>query len=161
MKKQLIAMVGLPRSGKSTQARELSKALAAPIVNRDCIRLALHGQRYASEAEPMTRAIYRIMIASLFLAGHEVVIADETHFSRAARDFVRSGSWETRFYEITTSPEVCKARAGTTDQRDLVPVIAMMWARREPLQEDEPRYSGYRANPMHWNDYCQEQNNAY
>ena len=134
----LIAMHGYPRSGKSTIARNLSRELAAPIVNRDNIRLALHGQIYAAEAEPMTRAIYKIMIHSLFLAGHEYVIADETHWSRAARDFVRDGPWQTQFYWVPTNDKECLKRAAETNQPWLFEVIEDMSLRHEPLEDDEP-----------------------
>lgn len=135
---RLIAMHGLPRSGKSTIAQELSKYYhGAPIVNRDAIRLALTDQVYVGKAEPFTRAIYKVMIASLFLAGHEYVIADETHYSRAARDFVRDGPWETCFYVVPTSAAECVVRANKTNQPWLLDVIPAMAARHEPLQDDE------------------------
>lgn len=139
---KLICMVGLPRSGKSTIVRELSKQYAAPIVKKDDIRLALHGQVYVGLAEPFVRAISKVMIHSLFLSGHEVVIADETHYSRAARDFVRDGQWQTVFYEVPTPPEVCHERAEATGHTWLHAVIDDMWARRDPLGEDESRYDG-------------------
>ena len=128
-------MVGLPRSGKSTISRELSKRLGAPVVNRDAIRLALHGQRYSPAAEPMVKTFSRYMIEALFLAGHDVVICDETNYSRAARQALK-GEWETRFYPVLTSPEVCKERAVLTGQADLIPVIDAMYARREYLTDE-------------------------
>lgn len=138
MSKHLIAMMGLPRSGKSTIARELSKSLGrAPIVNADAIRLALHGQRYQALAEPMVRALKLLMIRSLFLGGNDVVICDETHYSRAARDYVKSTEWGTYFYFINTPPSVCIQRAIDTGQPDLVQVIEGMVARYEPLGDDE------------------------
>lgn len=134
----LIAMVGLPRSGKSTIAKKLSKSLHAPIVNRDCIRIALHGSVYEESAEPMTRAIYKIMIESLFRAGHEWVIADETHYSQAARDFVKKrGWWDTKFYVVPTPSDVCIERAIETNQPWLPPVISQMARRWEPLGPDD------------------------
>lgn len=136
----LIAMKGLPRSGKSTIVRELSRQYAAPIVKKDDIRLALHGKVYESLAEPMVRAISKIMIHSLFLSGHEWVIADETHYSRAARDFVRDGPWETYFYEVNTPRDVCLQRALDTGHTWLLPVIDDMVKRHEPLGDDESRY---------------------
>lgn len=137
----LIASVGLPRSGKSTILKDLSRKLGAPIVNRDAIRLALHAHVYIPEAEPMTRAIYKIMIAALFEAGHETVLADETHYSRAARDFVRDGPWDTEFLVVDTSPEICIARAHATNQPWLPPVIEEMVRRYEPLGSDEVEYA--------------------
>lgn len=136
----LIAMVGLPRSGKSTIVKELMKKHTAPVVRRDDIRLALHGQRYISSAEPFIKAISDVMIRSLFLSGHEVVICDETNYSRAARDYHRSPAWKTVFYLVDTSPDICKQRALDTNQPDLLPVIDEMYKRYEPLGNDEERY---------------------
>ncbi len=138
----LICMMGLPRSGKTTIVRELMKKHNAPVVRRDDIRLALHSQRYVSSAEPFVKAISDVMIRSLFLSGHEVIICDETNYSRAARDYHKSENWNTVFYEVPTSPEICQDRAVATGQPDLVPVIAAMWERREPLGDDEVRYAG-------------------
>lgn len=136
----LICMQGLPRSGKSTIARDLSRQWAAPIVSKDSIRLALHGMPYVALAEPMVRAISRIMVQSLFHVGHEVVIADETHVSRAARDFMKEGPWQTEFYEVTTPMEICVQRAIETEQPWLVDVIPEMAARYEALGDDEVKY---------------------
>ena len=136
----LIAMYGLPRSGKSTIVKELSRQYAAPIVKKDDIRLALHGQVYEALAEPFVRAISKVMIHSLFLSGHEWVIADETHYSRLSRDFVRDGPWRTLFYEVDTPAAVCIERAIKTGHTWLPPVIEEMVARHEPLDVDEPRY---------------------
>lgn len=140
MKPLLIAMVGLPRSGKSTISRELAKKLGAPIVNRDAIRLALHGQRFEAKAEPMVKAISQYMIEALFLTGHEVVIVDETNYSKAARNAMRSSKWETRFYPVPTDPETCIQRAYATNQADLELVIRSMWARNEPLEKSDLIY---------------------
>lgn len=131
--------MGLPRSGKSTHAKLLSKILEAPIVRKDAIRLAMHGTAYSSLAEPLVRAISLIMVRSLFLSGHKTVIADETHYSRAARDFMRDGDkeWDTKFHYINTPPSVCMERAIKTDQAYLIPVIEEMVKRYEPLGDDE------------------------
>ena len=137
----LIAMVGLPRSGKSTLSTTFSKAIGAPIVRRDAIRLALHGQRYATDAEPMVKAMSLYMIKALFEAGHDRVIYDETCYSRAHRDSIKSDKWDTVFWEVPTIPEVCKYRAVVTYQTDLIPVIDEMAKRFEPLGDDEVRIS--------------------
>lgn len=137
MSNLLIAMVGLPRSGKSTIVKKLAKTLGAPIVQRDAIRLALHGERFQIEAEPMVKAMSVYMIRALFLAGHQTVICDETNFSRAARNAVKSADWKTEFYFVGTRPEVCKERAVATGQPDLVPVIEEMNTRWEPFEDGE------------------------
>src|SRR5213083_2622687 len=106
----LIAMKGLPRSGKSTLSAKFAKQTGAPIVRRDAIRLALHGQAYLSEAEPMVKTMSLYMIRALFLSGHQVVICDETNFSKAARAALLDSRWETIFYEVDTHPDICKER---------------------------------------------------
>lgn len=136
----LIAMKGLPRSGKSTIVAKLSLELGAPIVRRDAIRLALHGQRYIHDAEPMVKAISLYMIRALFEAGHTEVICDETNYSQAARDSLMDERWETVFYIVDTPPEVCKERAVMTGQPDLIPVIDSMVARHEPLRTTDTIY---------------------
>ncbi len=138
----LIAMMGLPRSGKSTITAKLSKHLGAPIVRRDAIRLALHGQRWEANAEPMVKAMSLYMIRALFEAGHEVVICDETNYSRAARTSLTdpAGRWQVKYYPVLTSPDVCKERAVATGQSDLIPVIDEMFARYEALGPTEEVY---------------------
>lgn len=131
----LIAMMGLPRSGKSTIAKQLSKLFGAPIVNRDAIRLAVHGQRYASQAEPLIKSLDIYMIRALFGAGHEIVICDETNYSNGARLHLNDpDKWTTVFYPVTTSKEVCQERAVHTGQDDLVSVIEDMSRRYTPLE---------------------------
>ena len=141
-KPTLIAMKGLPRSGKSTIVANLSKQLGAPIVRRDAIRLALHGMRYQHEAEPMVKALSLYMIRSLFEAGHEVVICDETNYSQAARNALMDDKWETIFYIVDTDAETCKNRAVLTNQPDLVSVIDEMVARHEPLKTTDIIFVG-------------------
>lgn len=72
------------------------------------------------------------MIESLFLAGHETVICDETNFSSAARESLRSEDWDTVWYPVLTPLRECQRRAVMTNQSDLVPVIQEMWNRWEP-----------------------------
>lgn len=136
----LIAMVGLPRSGKSTIAAQLRNLYGYPVVSRDALRLVMHGQRYAIEAEPMVKAVSRYMIGALFGAGHMTVLCDETNYSQAAREALQDDKWRVEFYEVTTSKEVCQERALATNQADLVPVIEAMAARYEPLEDHEVKY---------------------
>jgi predicted kinase len=141
MNKTLLALHGLPRSGKSTICETLRKRLGAPVVRRDAIRLALHGQRYLSEAEPMVKAMSLYMIRSLFEAGHEVIVCDETNYSLAARNSLRDPGWFTIFYPVDTPPEVCIERAIATGQPDLIPIIKNMHLRHEPLQVWEEKFA--------------------
>ena len=107
--KKLILTVGLPRSGKSTWAKEQG----FPIVNPDAIRLSLHGQRFQPEAEGFVWAIAYLMADALFKAGHDTVIVDATNITKKRRQ-----SWIDKFTDchvkyvaINTTELVCIERA--------------------------------------------------
>ncbi|HDZ36844.1 MAG TPA: hypothetical protein ENH62_00895 [Marinobacter sp.] len=129
----LIGTVGLPRSGKSTFAQ----AHGGPIVCPDAIRLALHGQRFAPEAEPHVWAIAKTMVRALFHAGHKVVILDATNNTRKRRDAWIDGQWTTIWKVIEADVDTCVIRAYRSDRQDIIPIIEKMAAEHEPLQDDE------------------------
>jgi predicted kinase len=141
MVKTVVLMMGLPRSGKSTKAAQLRKEKGWPIVNRDSIRLAMHGQRYVSEAEPMVKAMAIIMVRALFNAGHDVIVVDETSIKLETRKFWGSGNsdseWEVKVLHIATSAEVCLERADLTNDERIKNVIIRMNEDFEPLEENE------------------------
>lgn len=128
-------MVGLPRSGKTTRARELSKRLGAPIVCPDAVRLAIHGHAYIPRAEPIVWGVTKTMVTALFEAGHEDVILDACNNTRRRRDEWKFGPWEIVFEVVTTPPELCLQRAG--EDHDLRAVIQRMDEQHEPVGEDE------------------------
>jgi predicted kinase len=138
----IICMMGLPRSGKSTLARALSEKCGIPIVNRDSIRLALHGQRFVPLAEPMVKAISGIMVNSLFIAGHHTVVVDETNIRRSTRDFWAGLNKDAKieFWHVDTSKDVCLERARSMNDAAIQPVIERMAEDFEPLQDDEKRF---------------------
>ncbi len=131
----LFAACGLPRSGKTTRLRALSRDHGAPIVNPDSIRLALHGQRFVPEAERFVWATAHCMVQSLFLAGHPLVLVDATNTTRKRRQEWQSTDWQTVFLVMDTPREECLRRAGDDEQIKLV--IERMAAQWEPLGADE------------------------
>lgn len=118
--RRLILTVGLPRSGKTTWARQQGH----PIVNPDSIRLALHGQRFYGPAEPTVWATAKLMVAALFGAGHETVILDATNVSAKRRDDWKS--YEPTMQIFETDPATCIARAWDIGDEAIVPVIKRM-----------------------------------
>lgn len=118
----LILTIGLPRSGKSTWARSTGH----PVVNPDSVRLALYGERYKSEAEPMVWTITRYMITALFIAGNQTIVLDATNTTRARRDEWQGGPWKLVYKHFATSLDVCLGRAVTDGREDLIPVIERM-----------------------------------
>ncbi len=122
--KKLILTVGLPRSGKTTWARQQGH----PIVNPDSIRLALHGQRFYAPAELLVWATARLMVDALFRAGHETVIVDATHVAEKRR--AQWKEWfpnhEVELHVVPTDPTTCLARAQQENDAEIAPVILRM-----------------------------------
>ncbi|MCK5563714.1 MAG: ATP-binding protein [Planctomycetes bacterium] len=122
----LILTVGLPRSGKSTWAKKQGH----PIVNPDSIRLALHGERFLPEAEPMIWMIVRYMIRALFLAGHKTVILDACNTKAKRRDpwmeFCGQYGYIYKIELFKATPQVCIQRALEMKDKEIIPVINRM-----------------------------------
>jgi predicted kinase len=124
--RQIICTVGLPRSGKSTWAKQSGY----PVVNLDSVRLALYGERYLEQAEPMVWNIGAIMLEALLLAGHDRVVVDECNVTEVQRDRWRQvgqrlGAGMT-FKAFAASPEECKQRAEALGDERIIPVIDRM-----------------------------------
>ncbi len=128
----LICTVGLPRSGKTSWAQEQG----SPIVNPDSIRLAIHGQRFISDAEPYVWAVAKTMVRALFLAGHSKVILDATNITQKRRDEWLDDRWSTQYHIIDTPVLECIARATGEGDMSIIPVIERMAASYEPLADD-------------------------
>lgn len=131
--KTLILMVGLPYSGKSTKL----KSCSYPKVNPDSIRMSLHGKTFLSSMEPYVWAITRTMIESLFHAGHDYVILDATNVTKRRRNEWLSKKWDTKFWWVKTTEDVCLERAQQKDDFNMVPVIKRMAKNFEPLDSNE------------------------
>lgn len=133
--------MGLPRSGKTTWAREQG----FPIVCPDAVRLALHNQRFEQCAEPFVWAIVGTMIRALYLAGHRVVILDATNNTRKRRDPWRGYAEHVQFATFPADAAECTTRAMSKLDREIVPVIERMAEQHEPLEPDE---EGMRLGPF-------------
>ena len=127
--KTLILTVGLPRSGKTTWARQQSY----PIVNPDSIRLALHGERFIGLAEKFVWAIAQVMVRALFLAGHDTVILDATNTTDKRRDEWISTQWNVVYHVVPTSRDECIARAEAEGDEYIKPIIDKMALEYQPL----------------------------
>lgn len=129
----LIATVGLPRSGKSTWARQQS----VPIVSPDSVRLALHGKPFLQEAEPWVWVQVKTMIRALFIAGHYVVILDAANTTRKRRADWINPNWRLVFKVFTVAKQTCIDRANATARPDLILVIERMYGQWERIERDE------------------------
>ena len=118
----LILTVGLPRSGKSTWAKEQGY----PIVSPDAIRLALHGSAFVASAEPVVWATAKLMVAALFGAGHMTVILDACNVTSKRRAEWLDSRWAVTYCVHATPVEECMSRAESTGRPELVKIIRRM-----------------------------------
>lgn len=125
--KKLILTVGIPRCGKSTWAMQQG----FPVVNHDSIHLALHGQVFLPEAEPMVWTMARYMVESLFISGHDTVILDATNITAERRAQWKSKKWVTFIKEFDFDRDTCIYRAGSDTGR--VDAIKRMVKQFEPV----------------------------
>ena len=151
-KNVLICMVGLPYSGKTTRALEISADLGAPIVCPDAIRMALHGERFIASAERQVWATAHYMVDALFMAGHTTVILDATNGTRKRRaDWYKCKAYSTAFCPVYGSQvivnhghafdfagfeafvDVCIARAQKAGDEYIIDIIRRMAGDHQPL----------------------------
>lgn len=124
-KPTLILTIGLPRSGKSTWARQ--QIDRAAIVCPDEIRSALHGQHYIKSAEPMVWATARLMVAALFGSGHQTVILDACNHTDAYQKVWEDDRWTVELQPFMVPVQECRYRAKESGQDYLIPVIDRMY----------------------------------
>jgi predicted kinase len=130
----LLAMSGLPRSGKSTICREVYLPMGYTIVCPDDFRLAIHGTRYSAEAEHFVWAAVYAAVDALLLSGNKVIL-DATNMRIVRREpWVKRGA---RFVLVETPKEECIRRAMATNDTYIVPVIERMALTAEPIEEWE------------------------
>lgn len=132
--KTLISMVGLPYSGKSTEAKKMSEEHNAPIVCPDTIRIAIHGCKFIPDAEWLVWGTAKVMVKALFLAGHDTVILDATNITKARRDEWRSKKWTGVWRIMETRKEECIERAKAWKDDVILPIIEKM---AEQYETDE------------------------
>lgn len=121
--------VGLPRSGKSTWAKQQG----VPVVSLDAIRLALHGREYLQEAEDHVHLFAKTMVKALFKAGHHHVILDSTAITKERRLAWHSDDYMTMYHNFDVASQICAQRALDAGKRHLLAVIDRMASARDEI----------------------------
>ena len=115
----LIAMAGLPGTGKSTLARRLAKVLPAVVLDKDAVRAALFSPSEIEYSTPQDDLCVDIMLqVAGYMFGkdpHKHVILDGRSFSHryqveAVRAFAAKLGVESVFIECVCSDEVVRQR---------------------------------------------------
>lgn len=135
---RLAIMCGLPRSGKSTYARELQEAGWVRVCPDD-IRRALHGRGHYRPAEPLVWANTQLSVRALLLGEHAVVVdATNTTKERRAPWLAIAREMEVPLvaFVLETPVEVCHERNRASDEPVPPEVIDRMAERWEPVTEE-------------------------
>lgn len=155
---RLYFLVGLARSGKSSLARSwenykidicannkltsmVLKDTPRVVVCADWIRLAMHGQVFAQEAEELVHATKNMMARMYFNNGYDVLV-DGTHTTdKSIKDLLRIDK-NAIFYLCDTTVAECKKRAIMSGQEYLIErnVIDRMDKQLAPWRNDAVAY---------------------
>lgn len=115
---RVIALAGLPGTGKSTLARELARQLGAPLLDKDRVRAALFAPgeiEYSREQDDLVMECIWSALEFHGRRGVEVVVLDGRTYSRRAqvdelrRQAARLGA-RLALIECVAAPETVHAR---------------------------------------------------
>jgi len=138
MKSRLTVLIGLPRAGKSTWARDYKTSEV--VISADEFRQLMYGQRYYAEGKAMMWATRDISLKILMQQGVNIII-DETNTTVQARAKLLKLATKYDYYAeaiwIDATQYMCRVRAAQADQKDLIPIIEKMSDQLEPPEYSE------------------------
>jgi predicted kinase len=128
---KLLAMSGLPRSGKSTIAKQVYMPMGYTVVSPDDFRLTMFGQRYYAPGEPLLWAVIYNVVDTLLRSGNRVILDATNLIIDRRHAWVKRGA---EFVVVDTPEKECIRRAKATKDAYIIPVIESMASRAEAMQ---------------------------
>jgi predicted kinase len=143
---QMIIMVGLPKSGKTTRAREKYQGHGYTRICPDDLRMALFGQRFLATMERFVWATIEAMCRALLYGGHSIVI-DSTNLTIEGRKrwllLAQESNTQVTIEIMDTPIEQCLARNAQEEHvEEQVPpavITEMVTSFEQPRLLDSPR----------------------
>lgn len=137
---RLRIMHGFPLSGKSTEADRQRESEGWVVVCPDDFRLALYGQEFSKEAEPLVWYVVEGTVKALLARNHNVLV-DATHLTKWSREkWIEVAKEMGVMLDVSamiTSPHVCKERAIADGKPHMVAVIDRMASQFEAVDAEE------------------------
>ena len=133
----LVLLCAPARAGKSTYGQKWLSQIdnhKKVIVNSDHVRLAISGQRYNKHSEPFVHVVTDAMVKSLFIGGWKVLVDETNTLISSIRKWL-SIDHHAEVIWLNTPIDVCLARATSTNQEDLFPVIRRHFKNIEKLAD--------------------------
>lgn len=156
MQGKLFFFIGLPRSGKTTRAKEWLRGDPLPVrgddydifqaytvgrprvvVSGDDFRKAVHGHSYIAEAEGLVFAHMDVAIKALLLGGFDVLVDETSTTESTIMRYLRADIDATPIW-MDTPVEECVRRAMATGKEYLVGPIHRIARQMEELRKGWP-----------------------
>lgn len=156
-------LIGLPRAGKTEFIkRSLTDQI---IISADQFRQIMYGQRYYMDGESFMWATREVSLKILMQQGVDIVV-DETNITAANRAklirLAKHHGYKIAAIWIDALPDLCKCRAISTNQEDLIPIIDKMAAQFEkPEYKEGFDYISYYGADDYFMEYYEKERLAY
>lgn len=126
---KLSIQIGLARSGKSTFCKRwIQEGENRVVLSGDDFRWSISNQRFKLEDEQKVRESLVIATKALLHGGYEVMVDETNTTEYHIRELMAISPKSFKAYINHCPIEICKQRAISCGQEDLLPSLDRMWA---------------------------------